>query len=239
MRFLTAALHALEWTNTRLLAVGRQLAWVLVALMVLTILLQVFMRYVVGSALPWPEEVARALMIWMIALVAGTGLRSGAFVAVDLLGPALPRRAGRVLGLVLLLAACVLLVQLFVLSLEFFERGFRTRAASFALSRAWIYLAMPVCFGSMVLVAVELALRELCRLVGDEERFPSPPDPLRAPPDPELERAFDVAPSAAPADAVRAGTAPANATPGRVAPADVADVPGAASGSAAPRLPGE
>ena len=181
MRFLAAALGALEWTNTHLLALGRQLAWVLVALMVLTILLQVFMRYAVGAALPWPEELARAFMIWMMALVAATGLRSGAFVAIDLLGPALPRRLGRILAIGLLVASSVLLVELFLLSIEFFQRGFRTRAASFALSRAWIYLAMPVCFATMALVSFELLLRELCRLIGDEAAFPSPPDPLRAP----------------------------------------------------------
>ena len=191
-----------------MLGFGRQLAWVLVALMVLTILLQVVRRYVMNDALPWPEEVARAFMIWMIALVAGTGLRSGAFVAIDLLGPALPRTAGRVLNLVLLLAATVLLVQLFALSIEFFERGFRTRAASFALSRAWIYLAMPVCFGSMLLVSVELALREACRLLGDEAEFPDPVDPLRPPPEPAPVGASAADPPVeAPVDAPRPGSA--------------------------------
>ena len=178
MSALATALRVLEALNTRLLAVGRHVAWVLVGLMVLTILLQVFMRYVVGSALPWPEEVARALMIWMTALVAGTGYRWGAFVSIDVLGERLPRAIAQGLRLVLLALALVLLVQLFVLALEFFERGFRTRAASFRLSRAWIYLAMPVCFGSMILVNVELLLREIGRTFGREEDFPTPPNPL-------------------------------------------------------------
>ena len=63
-------LHLLETFNTYMLAVGRSIAWVLVALMVGTILLQVFYRYVLNDALPWPEEVARAFMIWMMGLVA-------------------------------------------------------------------------------------------------------------------------------------------------------------------------
>ena len=215
MTVVVRCLRGLEAFNDWMLAFGRQLAWVLVALMVLTILLQVVRRYVMNDALPWPEEVARAFMIWMVALVAGTGLRSGAFVAIDLLGPALPRAAGRVLNLVLLLAATALLVQLFALSIEFFERGFRTRAASFALSRAWIYLAMPVCFGSMLLVSIELALREACRLLGDEAEFPDPADPLRAPPQP-----------------ARAGAPAADALVDTLV-----DAPG--PGSAAPRVPAE
>jgi len=178
MHALRTALHLLESFNSRLLALGRHVAWILVALMVLTILLQVFMRYVVGSALPWPEEVARAFMIWMMALVAGSGYRWGSFVAIDLLGERLPRTIARVLHLVLLVLALILLVELFVLALEFFQRGFRTRAASFKLSRAWIYLAMPVCFGTMILVNVELLLRTIGRTFGREEDFPTPPNPL-------------------------------------------------------------
>jgi len=180
MHVLTISLRLLEAFNTRLLAAGRQIAWVLVALMVATILLQVFMRYVIGDALPWPEEVARALMIWMMGLVAGSGYRWGAFVSIDLVSAFLPRLLRTVLHIVLLTAALVLLVQLFVLAVEFFQRGFRTRAASFQLSRAWIYLAMPVCFGTMVLVNLELLLREILRAFGDPADYPTPADPLKA-----------------------------------------------------------
>ena len=184
MSALATALHLIEGFNSRLLAVGRHLAWILVALMVATILLQVFMRYVVGSALPWPEELARAFMIWMMALVAGSGYRWGAFVSIDLVGERLPRMLSRALELMLLVLALVLMVQLFVLALEFFERGFRTRAASFKLSRAWIYLAMPVCFGTMILVNLELLLRAIGRTFGDPENFPAPPNPLVTPDEP-------------------------------------------------------
>lgn len=178
MSVIARVLRLLEAFNSRLLALGRQIAWVLVALMVATILLQVFRRYVMNDALPWPEEVARALMIWMMALVAGSGYRWGAFVSIDLLSDFLPDVFRRVFQIVLLAAALVLLVQLFVLAIEFFQRGFRTRAASFQLSRAWIYLAMPVCFGSMMLVNVELLLREVLRLLGNPDDYPTPPNPL-------------------------------------------------------------
>jgi len=178
MKPLAATLSVIESVNSRLLALGRHIAWVLVLLMVLTILLQVFMRYVIGSALPWPEEVARALMIWMTALVAASGYRWGAFVAIDLISDVLPKRTSQILKLILLLLAMVLLVELFVLAIEFFQRGFRTRAASFPLKRAWIYLAMPVCFGSMILVNVELFLRQLGRICGNATDFPDPVNPM-------------------------------------------------------------
>lgn len=170
-------LHLLETFNTYMLAFGRSIAWVLVALMVGTILLQVFYRYVLDSALPWPEEVARALMIWMMGLVAASGYRWGSFVAIDMVGEMLPGLLQRLLKLFLLALALIVLCQLFYLAIEFFQRGFRTRAASFHLSRAWIYLAMPVCFGSMLLVNIEMLLREIGRTFGDPDDYPEPPRP--------------------------------------------------------------
>ena len=170
-------LHLLETFNTYMLAVGRSIAWVLVALMVGTILLQVFYRYVLNSALPWPEEVARAFMIWMMGLVAASGYRWGSFVAIDMIDDYLPKLFVRLLKLFLLALAMLVLAQLFYLAIEFFQRGFRTRAASFHLSRAWIYLAMPVCFGSMLLVNIEMLLRQIGRTFGNEEDFPEPPRP--------------------------------------------------------------
>lgn len=177
MKSLRKLLNGLELFNDYMLAAGRSIAWVLVALMVASILLQVFFRYVLNDALPWPEEVARALMIWMMGLVAASGYRWGAFVAIDMLSEMLPTIIRQILKLLLLTLAMVVLAELFYLAIEFFQRGFRTRAASFQLSRAWIYLAMPVCFGSMLMVNIEMLLREIGRTFGDPENFPEPKSP--------------------------------------------------------------
>ena len=174
---LRKILNVLEPFNTAMLTVGRSIAWVLVLLMVFTILLQVFCRYVLNDALPWPEEVARALMIWMMGLVAASGYRWGAFVSIDMISDALPRFLRQALKLFLLALACAVLIELSVLAIEFFQRGFRTRAASFHLQRAWIYLAMPVCFISMLMINIELLLREIGRTIGNEEQFPEPAEP--------------------------------------------------------------
>ena len=173
-------LTMLETFNTYMLAAGRQIAWVLVALMVGAILLQVFFRYVLNDALPWPEEVARALMIWMMGLVAASGYRWGSFVAIDMFSDFLPHVIKTTLKILLLALALAVLAQLFYLAIEFFQRGFRTRAASFHLPRAWIYLAMPVCFGSMLMVNIEMLMRELGRAFGDPENYPEPEKPAMA-----------------------------------------------------------
>ncbi|MHA7879730.1 MAG: TRAP transporter small permease [Saccharospirillum sp.] len=155
----------LQRLNNGLIRLGHSIAWVCVALMVLAILLQVFFRYVLNNALPWPEEVARALMIWMMALVAAGAYRQGSFVAIEMLHDFLPRLGATLLKLFLHLCALVVLYYLFTMGLEFFQRGFRTRAASFNMPRAWIYLAMPVCFGTMLIVNIEMLMKDIGILV--------------------------------------------------------------------------
>lgn len=168
---LLATVTVLSKVNNLIHSFGRQVAWVLVALMISVILLQVFFRYVLNNALPWPEEAARALMIWMMAVVAGEAYRKGSFVAIDMLILALPNKLASILKLCLYLLAGVVLFKLLQLGIDFFERGFRTRAASIHISRAWIYLAMPVCFFTMLLSNIELCLREIGILLGYEDTF--------------------------------------------------------------------
>jgi TRAP-type C4-dicarboxylate transport system permease small subunit len=168
LRKLITGIAAINFLLSR---IGRNIAWVLVTAMISVILLQVFCRYVLGNALPWPEEAARALMIWMMAVVSGEAYRRGSFVAIDMFLQALPDKASSLLKLVLLLMAGVALVKLTSMGIDFFERGFRSRAAAIHISRAWIYLAMPVCFFTMLLVNIELCLREIGCLLGHKKEF--------------------------------------------------------------------
>ena len=166
---ISMVLNLVVAVNDVIIKIGRSFAWVCVALMVASILLQVFFRYVLNNALPWPEEVARAFMIWMTAFVAAGAYRQGGFIAIDFFLYAIPRKLSLILQFFLLLIAGVVLAELFILGIEFFDRGFRTRAASFNLPRAWIYLAMPVCFGTMLLVNIELLLKQIITVFNPEQ----------------------------------------------------------------------
>lgn len=168
MKAVDAVLASLTWINDRASKIGLGLAWILVTLMVASILLQVFMRYVLNNALPWPEEAARALMIWMMALVAAPALRKGDFVAITLLPDSLPAYMSRILRFILSCIAVAILVVLSDISIDFFQRGFRTRAASFNLPRAWIYLAMAVCYFTMLFVTIEMALKHFKVMITGE-----------------------------------------------------------------------
>ena len=77
--------NLLEKINTFFLRIGRQFAWIAIFLMVVVIIIQVFFRYVLNNALPWPDELARFLMLWMTGLIAPSAYRWGGFVSIDIL----------------------------------------------------------------------------------------------------------------------------------------------------------
>ena len=106
---LLALLNALAAILTPVLRLGRFLAWVALALMVVVILVQVFYRYVLDAALPWPDEAARFLMLWMTGLIAPSAMRWGGFVAIDMVPEMMPRTARLVLMLILYAIALTVL----------------------------------------------------------------------------------------------------------------------------------
>ncbi|MGB3553870.1 MAG: TRAP transporter small permease subunit [Jannaschia sp.] len=171
--------------NAFVLAVGRWIGVFCMALMVVLILVQVFWRYVLGSPLPWPEEAARFLMLWLM-VVAPTALRRGGFVAIDMVQLALPRLLGGVLTLILLLLS--LLVLVVAVRIGWAEvTGFSGRFALSSLyyptgdgwsklPRAWMMASLLVGSVMMVTVTVELILRQVAVLAGSGDLLPAIPE---------------------------------------------------------------
>lgn len=181
---LLAVLTPIGWVNETLLRVGRAVGIVAVALMVTAILIQVFFRYVLNNALPWPDEAARFCMLWMTGLMAPTAFRRGGFVSIDMLTLLLPRIVGAILNL-LLLSLC-LVVLLVAVRIGWGEvTGFGGRFATAALyvptsigleewmrvPRSWMMASLLVGCGLLALVNVELILRALVRGLGGGDRL--------------------------------------------------------------------
>lgn len=75
----------------RALACGSQAVGALTALvMIISLLLGVFYRYVLGDALVWSDEVAALAFTWTVFLFASALVRTGGHVRVTLLVDALP-----------------------------------------------------------------------------------------------------------------------------------------------------
>jgi len=189
MGVLLGLTTALGSVNAAVLAIGRGLGAVCMAGMVVIILLQVFFRYVIGTALPWPEEAARFLMLWAAGLMIATAFRRGGFVSIDMLVRLLPARMASGLSLVLLGLSLVILVVAIGISwgdVTGIGGRFETDSLKVPMSlnggpwakvpRAWQMASMLVGLTMMISVCLELMLRNLIGLFGGADRLPAIPD---------------------------------------------------------------
>ena len=205
MGLLKALLMPFQLWNDTVLSVGRWISIVAIGLMVLAILIQVFFRYVLNNALPWPDEAARFMMLWMTGLMAPMAYRRGGFVAIDMIREALPLKIGQVLTLVLLtISGAVLAIAVQIGWSE--VTGFSGRFATSSLfvpgngtglcdalgakgvgdtswcrvPRSWMMLSFLIGVAFLLIVNIELMLRTLITLLGGEVKDLAPDDELLA-----------------------------------------------------------
>ena len=189
MTALLAICNGLGLINGALLALGRWIGAACLGLMVVVILLQVFFRYVLNNALPWPEEASRFLMMWSTALMAPTAFRRGGFVAIDMVIRMLPRLVAT--GLSIFLMAVTILVLWIALGIGWSEvtglgGRFETDSLRVPVSldlatwikvpKSWMMASLLVGVALLLLVAVELALRNLYALIRGPEGLRDIPD---------------------------------------------------------------
>jgi len=179
-----AVLAPLGSVNHYVLRVGRGFGAVAVALMVVAILVQIFFRYVLNNALPWPDEAARFCMLWMAGLMAPSAFRQGGFVAIDMLLMMLPRMVGGIVNLFLLSVS--LLVLVVAVKIGWHEvTGFGGRFATaslylptswdlstwFRMPRSWMMASLLVGVTLLTSVNIELILRAVVAMLGGEDRL--------------------------------------------------------------------
>jgi TRAP-type C4-dicarboxylate transport system permease small subunit len=165
--------------NASALTFGRWIGAICILLMVIIILAQVFFRYVIGLALPWPEEASRFLMLWAAGLMIGTAYRRGGFVAIDLLVALLPRVLRHLLTLILFSLALVILWKAWAIGLKEVT-GIAGRFGTDSLNvptswdlsewrkvpKSWQMTSMLVGTAALIMVTLEFILREIIALFG-------------------------------------------------------------------------
>ena len=174
----------LQNTNTFILRIGRQLAWIAILIMVIVIIIQVFFRYVLNNALPWPDEVARFFMLWMTGLIAPSAYRWGGFVSIDMLERFLPKILSNILIFLILLVSLTVLLIGFEMGLKHINAGWIFSSSSIkipfslvggkteAMKLAWMYMSLPVGIFLLILVNVELVLRNILSIFNSENNLP-------------------------------------------------------------------
>jgi TRAP-type C4-dicarboxylate transport system permease small subunit len=119
---------------------------VLLVIMMLTLLWQVFTRFVVKVPSIWTEEVARAAFVYMALLGAAVGVRRfnhfGVSIFIDHLRGAVRDRYFRFVLNGLVLAAAVLV---FAFGFDFtLKYGFTRVSPTFLIPMAWLFASVPL-----------------------------------------------------------------------------------------------
>jgi len=181
MSVLLGLLWPLERFNTAILAVGRVIAVLALAIMVALILGQVFFRYVLSDAPNWTEEGARFGMLWMTGLMAPLAFRMGGFVSIDMLERALPRVISGLLTLLLLGIALWVLIIAWDRGLNNHVDTLSGRGCSSSLKwpfgfeygkcgnkfqNNYQYASLWVGVNLLILVNIELIIRQIIKLMG-------------------------------------------------------------------------
>ncbi|MGC3936869.1 TRAP transporter small permease [Roseobacter sp. EG26] len=186
MGALLAVMTPLRLVNEALLTLGRAIGVFAVAAMVVAILIQVFYRYALNNALPWPDEAARFCMLWMTGLMAPTAFRRGGFVAIDTLIRLLPVRLGALISLFLLfvsLGVLIVAVQIGWSEVTGFAGKFATASLYVPMDlsfetwlrvpRSWMMASLLLGIILLISVNVELILRAIVKMMGGEAHLPA------------------------------------------------------------------
>lgn len=147
-----------------LAAVGHLIKLIVASLILLILLLvciQVFCRFVLNSALPWPEEAVTILMIWSLFLGGAFALlhreHMGINYFVDRLPPKL-KAAVDILVQIIIVGTCGVIIYS-----GYFEAMMLKdlHTGALGISRAWAYSAVPISAVLYLIFAIYLIIKDI------------------------------------------------------------------------------
>lgn len=133
----------------------------LMTVMVSTILLQVFCRFVLGNPLSWSEELARYAFVWITFLGAAVAFRHGAHIIVETIVVLLPRGAQVALAWLVDALVVVALLVLLMQGINIAEVNANVEATMLQISMSWVYAAVPTSAAVMLAYQVERTVRRI------------------------------------------------------------------------------
>ncbi|MCC5926435.1 MAG: TRAP transporter small permease [Bacteroidetes bacterium] len=137
---------------------------VVMSLLVITVSLQVFMRYVASSPISFTEELSRYLLIWVGLLSASYAYRRRMHLALDLLVLKLHGRNKMILNI--FIHSTILLFSLAVLGYGGYELVYMVvelgqSSPSLGVSMGVVYLALPISGLAISIYAIDFIRMEL------------------------------------------------------------------------------
>ncbi|MGD1818557.1 MAG: TRAP transporter small permease [Pleomorphochaeta sp.] len=122
---------------------------VLSMLITCTVFLNVLSRYILEISLPWSEELARFMFIWLSFIGAVIANAQFSHMRLDFIVEKLPVKTAKVVEGISYLVAIVLFVFLFIGSLRYTQSQWDWRSSALGIRHGIVYMITPICFSIM------------------------------------------------------------------------------------------
>ncbi len=162
-------INALDAVNGLIGASCKFLACALISLITAAVFGGVVMRYVFNAPLEWQEELPKFAMVWMTFLGAVFVYRQRHHIVLDMLPRALPPRLAALLQLLITMVSATVLLVFLTYGLAAAESAKGQRIILLeSLSLFWVYLAVPLGSGLLLLAVLQDSLRFAVRIFHPE-----------------------------------------------------------------------
>ena len=122
-----------------------------VLIMFISVLLQIFYRYVLQSPLTWTEEAARYSFIWIVLLGAAFAVRTKEHVAMEILFDRFPKSVQRYVTVMTNGIILISLIYLLPVSWSFFSFMKNVSAPTLNISWGFLFFAAPLSIALMTI----------------------------------------------------------------------------------------
>jgi len=130
------------------------------------IFVQVVLRYVFQSPFSWAEELARYLLIWITCLGSAYAIRDGMHISISFLRSKLKDSAQTVVTVAIYGLTLGFFICCIKEGLLFSLAQWTQRSTAMQIPMTLPYIAIPLGFGIMFLVALECLIDELRNSIG-------------------------------------------------------------------------
>ncbi len=119
-------------------------ARVLVALMVIVVGVNVFMRYVLNTGIAWAEEVALLLLVWFTFIAFALGVKKKIHISLKIIPDAIPDTFRKILGKLENIVTLYVGIIMIVYGRTLVQFTMRSVMPSLGLPSGYLYMIVPV-----------------------------------------------------------------------------------------------
>ena len=127
-------------------------------IIVATMTIGVFFRYVLSSPLPWPEEIGKLVLVWIVFIGASIGIRSKGHISINFLISKFSLNIQKIIESFILLTMLIILCAILYFGGIRTYLGFSSILPAIKIPYVFLFLPVPIsCFTIIIHVSVHLS----------------------------------------------------------------------------------